>query len=247
MKPLFALIAINGVCVAGAAGATITTANGSGADSFIRRGNATTNYGASGAVEVKYGATNDSTNRKGYLKFDLTSLNNAASDNVSAASLKLVVSSFSDSDGTPKTAATFTLFGLVDGTTGEDFVEGDGGTDNNPAGEIRWDNAPGNVTSSDTGVTNVFEIGDFTISNTLGSVATVNASSLVTFLNSDTNNVATFILVRKTQDQGLTTSFASKENTTYAAPTLEITLVPEPSALSLLALPAAACLRRRRA
>jgi hypothetical protein len=175
--------------------------------------------------------------RKPYLRFDLSSF----SDEVASATLSLVVNS-NDSGGGDPTPNSFTVnvYGLNDGHAGENWVEGNGGTDNNPLNEIVWDNAPGNDTSSGTGFLGIqtTHLGSFdvTTSDVVGNTVTFSSAALVTFLNADTDDSVTLMLAR-TEGNAKNLAFRSKENSGGAfAPALDLAPVPEPSTFALAAL-----------
>lgn len=111
---------------------TVTTTLTAAADAYVRGGTyAATNYGKAAQLVV----ANDvktSNDRETYLRFDLSGV----SGQVVAAALKLVPSSL----GSDVAAATFRVSLLADGN--DAWVEGNGGTDNNPTGEITWNNRP---------------------------------------------------------------------------------------------------------
>lgn len=78
-------------------------------------------------------------------------------------------------------AQTFEVYGLTNGS-GESWVEGNGGTDNNPAGEITWNNAPTTMTL----------LGSFTGSGT--GYKTFTSTTLTNFVKADTDNQVTIIV-----------------------------------------------------
>lgn len=185
---------------------TLTTASGTrGADAFVQFGNAGANFGAAPELVVKYGGNDTAiTNRKFYLRFDLSDLNAAISD----ASLNLTVG-LNNGGSTNTTPQNFTLnlYGLNDGATaggdvlGEDWDEA----------TLNWDNGPANIVTG-TGAGNSVKtgtatldggeaslIGSFSVSSEDSTGAIVLAASgpsLVEFLNSDTDGQVTFIVTR---------------------------------------------------
>ncbi|MBI1367557.1 MAG: DNRLRE domain-containing protein [Planctomycetes bacterium] len=205
----------------------ITTADGNGADAYVQFGNPTTNNGSSTTLLVKdSGAA--STTRKIYTRFDLSSVNVSAILN---AQLSLVVTSH-DAGGSTLQTIPVELWGLIDSASGQNWVEGNGGTDNSPAGEITWNNAPANNTGGNGLTANAVQLASFNIGTGVAVGATVNVSSaaLVNFLRADTDGLVTLILRRNAGNSANNLGFASKENTTFAAPTLTLT-IPAPAAL----------------
>lgn len=74
---------------------------------------------------------------------------------------------------------------------------------------------------------------------------TFSSPELVDFLNADTDGAVSLLLRRTTGGQP-NLCFASKEPTSLAPPTLQLSLVPEPDRAALLALAGLALLGRRR-
>jgi len=206
----------------------ITTDDGSGADSRVRGGNPTTNYGTSDLVMAKC-ADWPQLHRKAYIRFDLSALGE-----LKALDATLTLVALEEING----AATFNVFGLNDGATGEDWGET----------TITWDNAPANDHTSGSGVTSdATLLGQFTVPDVSGPVSiTFSNPSLASFLNKDTDDLATLIITRATGGNSLNTGcFVAREHATLAPPTLEI-VIPEPSTLALLGLLGLAVFGRRR-
>jgi hypothetical protein len=250
-------------------GAVIDSGAGAGADAYVQL-NSTSNFG-SGDVVVKWdGGNTGTTNRKGYIRFDLSTL----SEPVTSAALELRVA-LNNGGGTPQDTnpQTYTLaiYGLNDGATaGGGFLGEDWGET-----AINWNNAPANIVSG-TGAGNAVRtgtgtadggqatlLGSFTILNSpVGTeVVALSGTNLVNFLNADTNGLATFIVTRTgftanpdsdpltpTPTQGSANlSFSSGENATVGfRPQLYINEpIPEPATAAII-VPAAALLARRR-
>lgn len=250
----------------GSAGAASLTP---AADSFVQRGAATgasgdpssTNFGADTQINVKFGTSaTTATTRKGFLRFDLSSVSPAtgASTDFTAAALRLGVTIFS---GGTATSATFNVFGLNDGQASEIFTEGTGQTNvtgTTPPNPIVYANAPGMDDSSDGVNNNLFANGGaplatFTVTTSdVGGYVTASSQAMTDFLNADTNNVATLVLTRRSTgdslaDNLLNSLFASRQSTTLSGPTLLTNeSVPEPGVLGLAAFIGTAVLGRRR-
>ena len=241
-------LALVGNVQAGSVLSTITTADGDGADSFVQLGNATTNYGNSTTLTVK-DSSSGTTTRKIYLRFDLGSTPLAGLTNTL---LDLIVTGH-DNGGSTLQNITVELWGLNDAASGQDWIEGNGGTDNSPAGEIVWNNAPANVTSNNSLTSDATKLASIVVtpSVAIGDTVTISnadstsADAFLNFIKADTDGVVTLILRRLGGNSANNLSFASKENATYDAPTLTL-LVPTPAALPAgLALMALAAGRRR--
>jgi len=208
----------------------ITTADGNGADAFVRGTGtwnhyADTNFGNADTVKIKHiGNLGDC--RKAYLRFDLSGV----SSEVLAATLKLTL------DGGTTEGFSYNVYGLLDGHPGENWVEGDGGSDNSPLGELTWNNAPANFTTWGNGVidSETWDLGYYSVAanTSAGTVVNFSGNNLLSFLNADTNDLATFLITRRgPYSQRLGNQIRTKENTLGAPPTLDLTLapVPEPS------------------
>lgn len=198
--------------------ALITTATGNGADSYIRGNQPTTNFGTSSVLRIKNAVPNVSgnNNRKTYLKFDLSSFGSTA---VTNARLSLTIGDAPT--GVSVNGAglqSFAVYGLFDNDPGETWLEN----------SINWNNAPGNDSAALNGLlSNTSLLGNFTINGdgTAGASVSLSNNALASFLNADTNDLATFIILRTTLDangSGYVHNFASKEHATLTAPSLEI-------------------------
>lgn len=201
------------------------------ADASIGGGdNSHTNYGSDDYLAVKVPPTTTylSSAYKSYIRFDTSSLTGS----VDQAELTLTISG---NDG-QYFDFTYSIYALKDGVSGEsDWIEtGPGG--------ITWANAPGNDNTSANGVI----MADCVLLGTLvkpsgsaygaGGQITFTAddeSALVDLLNNDTNDSITLIMVRETAQYNMP-PFASRENTTYAAPQLSVNVVPEPGSFMLI-------------
>ncbi len=193
--------------------------------------------------------SNPATTRKGYIRFDVSSLNFT----VTTATLSLEAHVIGLNAGTTR---TINVYGLIDGAN-----------DGWDSASMNWANAPANVTTSGSDFTAAATLlGIFTLvanddntPNTADPGPTFDFSSavLTSFINADTNGLVTIMLSADNtgipNDDGKNAAFAT-ENTTIngtdpavfrSAPTL--TLIPEPSSALLGGLGALLLLRRRRA
>ncbi|HYX40573.1 MAG TPA: S8 family serine peptidase, partial [Pyrinomonadaceae bacterium] len=102
------------------------------ADAYVNKALATTNFGNATELQVKQtSAGDDSHDRYTYLRFDLSSV----SGQINQATLRLFGSLTNASIGSTPIS--------VQQAATTAWIEGDGGTDNNPAGEITFSNQPG--------------------------------------------------------------------------------------------------------
>lgn len=218
------------------------------ADSFVSVGHTDTNYGAETTWKTRYGA-NNSSQRLGYVRFDL---NDQLLGSVSDATLTVTYASRSNVDAASATA-TVNVYGLKssyiapEGRLGFDWAES----------ALTNANAPWAASGSGVPPASVELLGSFTVSvdpaEAAGATFSISGTALATFLESHRatgNNDVTFIFRSST---GTFFSFASKENTTYAAPSLTVTVnpssIPEPASFATVlgaAILAAGAFRRRR-
>jgi len=208
-----------------AQGVPVTTAYGNGADTFVCSIPSMEDDGSSEFVPVKNDSGTGQLHRKGYFRFDLSSI----SGPVVGASLGLSYAGHSGSSAIP---STYNVFGLNDAHAAEAWDEA----------TISWGNAPGNHTGSGSAVipSDTMYLGtfDLDVSTTpLGGLISFTNSALVEFIGYDTNNLVTFIVTR--QNRNLANEyFASKESEAFSAPVLNIDSdgpppIPAPGALVL--------------
>ena len=216
---------------------TITTNDGTGADTYIYD-SGTMNRGYLSSVHSAYYSNGATKSRKMYLRFDLSN----APTVITSAKLKLKASA----DDATAQSMNYKLYGLNDGTTGETtWVDG---TSDWSGSRLVWSSAPGNDNNSMTGMDSTCTtlLQNVSLNITAGSaVEIVLGATGLAFLNADSDNVATLMLVRQS-DWWENSKFYSKEGAASAAdmPTLE--LVPEPATMTLLLLGLPFALRRRR-
>lgn len=207
------------------------------ADTYVQRSTPTLNHGSENHLRVKN--ENGNNVRKAYMRFDTTGFNP-----VKEAMLNLDFFELASPLGTGGTTINweFEVFGLQDGDGGEFWAEN----------AITWDNAPANDESTNNTLeANAISLGTFDL---LGRTGVINFSSaqLDAFLNADTNNVSSFIVVRNTLGAGGNTyihTLGSADNSDGQAATLTAQLdIPEPTtaSLALLGLAGISIKRRRR-
>lgn len=192
--------------------AELTTADGDGADVYVEWGlGDDTNFNGSAnnpnlELKVQKHTTADAT-RKTYLRFDMTT----ATTQIDQVDLVLEVRI--------ENAVRISVYGLNDGASG-DGAPGSGGWDETT---LTWNNAPANNTASADGVTSAATLLDtFDMIDTADhpsgpyALSSYDHAALLNFINSDTNDLVTFILTGSDSiggDGGLAANFWSKEHT----------------------------------
>jgi len=210
------------LCVANVNAASISTSDGNGADSYIWVASPNSNHGSREIVAVKNDLGGLGNSRKGYLRFDLSSI----AQPIANAALELVYAGTNE-DEPLANPSTYSVYALTDQSAGENWQES----------TITWNNAPANDTNSGGGflASDSTFLGSFTVdfsSTLIGDVVQFSSPGFVTFLNADTDNFATIMLSRQQENFSLE-SFASKEHETFAPPTLEYSVIPIPAAVWL--------------
>lgn len=206
MKTFF-LLTFLGILGTNAQSVNLFTSDGNGADTFVRQGQPDNNFGNAASFTVKGG--NGSTTRKGYVRFDLSTIGQP----VTEATVTFTVAS-NNSGGTALTPGqTFNvdIYGLTNEAL-DDWVEGDGGTNNLPENEITYSNAPANVGPGNNFGPEALLLGTMNVPGTLvGETVSFSDPNLVSFLNSDTNGLVT-LLMRRQAGGSNNLSFRSKES-----------------------------------
>ncbi|MGD0519065.1 MAG: DNRLRE domain-containing protein [Thermoguttaceae bacterium] len=213
----------------------MTTATGSGADTYLSNDSQSSSYYATvvhgSTVDMQARISTGSRTRIPYFRFDISS---AAGTNLTGAILSFYMSY---NNGNRK--RTWNVYGLNDGS-GDSW--GESTTD--------YANAPGILQPSTyndgnysldigTSANQLTLLGAVTFPASTGVVVTSTTASLNldSFLAADTNGLVTFVLVAQSSDSNANYSFATKENTSsWAYPTLDLpnAVVPEPAALAML-------------
>ena len=236
-SPVFAAALLSTASAQAAIVETFTTGTGSGSADLTVNSNLSVEDGAN-EVRVRWGlgggTSGPDADRVGYLRFDTSSI---TGQTASSASLSLSVAAAGQGGATN----VVNVWGIVDGLT-EDAAPGAGGWD--PA-TINFANAPGSPTDNDNaGPTSfsspavVVNLGTFDVTDAdVGGTIFYNDSSLLSFINGDTNGLVSLVLTRTNQDRG-STEFLSAEQAASGlagiAPTLTV-VVPEPATAGLLA------------
>jgi hypothetical protein len=123
------------------------------------------------------------------------------------------------------------VYGLNDGTAGETtWTQND---TYSPSGtDLTWNNAPGNNPTTTSGFVNATQVGTFTAlgsrnGGSAGDTYAVSGSSLLSFINADTNGYVTLMISQDpTQITSSENQFASDSNPTYSLPALQLTYTP---------------------
>jgi len=190
-------------------------------DAFISADSPTTNYDNGGNVNnmnVHEGGAGYAKDRYTFLRFDLSPYTGGV---YSGSSLTLQVQDIS-----PDNDQNFDIYGIPDLGADEDFDET----------ALTFNNSAYTYDSSD----NQMDTSGFTFIGSYigvspsdeGTGITLSSAALDTFLNNDTNNIATFVLTN-TNGDGFINKFDSK-NASSGGSTL--TVVPEPSSVVMVGL-----------
>jgi ferric-dicitrate binding protein FerR (iron transport regulator) len=155
--------------------------------------------------------------RKAYIGLDLASI---AGMKVVDAQLSFTFTPTGLGFASEVPDATFAVYGVTDESL-----------DNWDERAMRWSNAPANKPGgSGVDLAKTVLLGKFEISQgTPSGTRSISGERLADFLNSDTNQMATFILVRETAGSGRTDyvhGFANKNHPTLPPPTLKLAVVP---------------------
>ena len=183
------------------------------ADAYIRGpANDNTNYGSDGQLLIK-NSNGNSYDRKVYIRFDIAGT-------TAEASLDLTVSVNNEGGGgtTPQTF-TVEVYGLAE-SLDHTWTEN----------EITWNNAPANSASDHNFTADAMLLGSFIVDQTpAGDTVSFSDPALVDFINNDTDNQITLSLRRTTGNSSHNLGFASKENTSRSAPTLNARVATQAS------------------
>ena len=223
MKSPIAIFSLLAIATSSSSADTILTSDGDGADTYVQQGPATSNFGAATNIVIKGG--NGTTTRKGYLRFDTSSITRT----VTAASIALTVSTNNSGGAAPVNGQTFNIdiFGLTNEAL-DNWVEGDNGTDNLPENEITYNNAPANINpGNELNQEEVILLGTLNVPGTLaGETVTFSDPNLTNFINNDTNGLVTIVMRRQSGGSN-NIAFWSKEGTN--TPSLDFSVgLPSP-------------------
>ena len=174
-------------------------------------------------------SSNNSTDRVVMIRFDSSDLG----PTVTAATF--LITANPDTVTQFQGTYDFRVYGVIDGDPQDEaFVEG--GYDPSVAGSIYDDSA--NLVDE----AQLVQLGDFTAS--AGTQVSLSTPALLSFLQADTNDIATLVIDRLTV--GNNSTFLDRGQAT--PPRLQMEVIPEPGSVALMALGGllAGCRRRRR-
>lgn len=192
----------------------ITTADGGGGDASISRSqdNDVRKNSHSELVLIKnpYGGY-ERFGRKGYFRFDLGSLSEAK---IASARFALTLRPSGLGFASKVGDCEFVVYGLTD-ESGDDWSED----------ELTWQTAPANLDGADdVDVSKVRELGRFVVRRGVQhGQFTIEGDELVQFLNADSNQSVTLIVVRETRESepgGLVHGFTNQSSPVGTPPTL---------------------------
>jgi ferric-dicitrate binding protein FerR (iron transport regulator) len=195
----------------------ISTAQGRGRDAFVQPIEPPPDRRTDILLLIKHARPGAAeSDRKAYLGLDLTPVEGRA---ILDAELSVTFAPTGWGYASLVPDATFVLYGLTDEAL-DDWEER----------TLRWQNAPGNQPGGATmDPAKVVRLGSFALpQGQQTGIRSVVGQPLVDFLRSDTNKLATFILVRHTQGIGqsdLVHGIASKRHPSLSPPTLRLTVV----------------------
>ncbi len=197
----------------------LTTAFGRGKDSWIQSGSHRVS-GRETFLRVKHTTLSDSLERKTYLAFDLSKIQ----DRIEEAELVLHLEPSDLGYASLVPDAVFSVHGL----TAEN-------EDDWPEDSLSWKSAPAHSLDaahhSLPDPARAIPLGSFTVAQGRQTGAfTLTGPALAEFLRSDSNGLVTLILCRETDElarNGLAHAFASKENSRNAPPMLRLRTVVE--------------------
>lgn len=184
---------------------------GAEADTFVQNGSAVDN-GANALIVVKHDTPVGSVERKGLVRFDISSMSiDPLRRSLFTPTLKV------DLDPITNGAANFYVFGLNEAHPDELFSESIIYADVNGL-DSSGDGTNNNATLWANGGANM---GSFNAS-TVNGEAIFSSGALTRFLLDDTNDKASLLLTRQTDSISLNTAFASREHTELAGPRLAL-------------------------
>lgn len=196
----------------------VTTAFGRGKDSYIQSSDkAPHDFGTHPFFRVKRSRdSKPDLNRKGYVAFDLSKFSGRT---IEDAELVLTIEPSELGFASFVPDSTFAVYGVLD-ESADAWEEGG----------LSWQHAPAHDPAQAERYLPVAGkvklLGKFEIAQGINrGTRKLRGKDLADFLNADTNQIATLIICRETnetQDSGLVHAFATKENSTRSAPMLRV-------------------------
>ncbi len=185
-------------------------------------------YGYDDILKIRWHGLADS--HKAYIKFTLP----ADFGTATSATVKITLA------GSSPGGYDYDIYGLKDNSSGQDWAEGTGNHSGDPASvALTWNNAPANNVSDGhqftSDATSVLATGSISSSMGASDYMSFSSQALTDFINTDTDKVITFMISGHT-DTTADPNFASRENTTYDGPILELTYTPVPEPASIVIL-----------
>lgn len=229
LPAMAALMLFTASCLVGVSSAraiTIDTSMGNGADATVNRQATNTNYGSSDILINRYDGNPSPWHRQSYIRFDIGALAGQVAN--ASLDIRLTYNTPGPQDNAPADPDFYDMavYGMVDSDAGNNWSESG----------ITWNNAPGNALATHlfTGAFQLLGVVSVAALNP-GDLFTLNSAAVTDFINADTDGLVTFGLSRLSPSQA-SLLFATKEHLTYDAPSLNLTIVPEPSTALLLGL-----------
>lgn len=194
----------------------LTTAFGRGKDSWIQSNSRDKATGRESFLRVKHTTLDTKLERKAYVTFDLARF---AGKKIAGAEFVLHAEPSDLGFASLVPDATFSIYGLTDEAQ-DGWVET----------ELTWKDAPAHTLAPEHHTRPVSNqtrlLGKVLVPQGSNRGAfTLSGADLVSFLNEDTNGLATFIICRDTDEtarNGLAHAFASKENSRNTPPLLRV-------------------------
>lgn len=147
------------------------------ADAFTYQNSSEENYGKSAFLRVR---SNPTSAMRTYVRFDVGKI----ADRSKITAAEFSVAPYSDGDWV---IVDLSVAGVPDGSAGETWVEGNNGKDNDPAGEVTWQNAQ--ATAGEPAA-----LGTISIPAGATGYQALSGEELVNFLNADTDGKVTLVL-----------------------------------------------------
>lgn len=222
---------------------TTTDGNGdsiAGADTFVTRNSVANASADSNLAVVNRAAADNNADRVSFVRFDSTGLTPA---NVTAATLRLTLGANASPAG-----LVLQIFGIPDAATNENFDASTVTFAN--SGYTTGTGSPiANDATDNTVLDSVLTLLGTIATPTISTTYTFSSPELLSFLQADTNGIASFVLTTTTITSGGTSTpvFVSTEGgTADTAPALLVQSIPEPTALAIFGLGGCAAVARRR-